>query len=138
MSSLLPPGQRTFDESGYNSTVFQGKQEQLQKVVEYVKAKGFLPQDLVHNEVSWFYGYFVSFLTKFRNLGIDDLYFQLESVETIASHIMALYGAKILSYIKNQDKLTINLERESDEEAVYIHTSDPGISVIDGPQTEKR
>lgn len=124
---LLPPGQRQ-DDAGYNSTIFSGKQEQLEQVVEYVKSKGFLPSDLVYNEVSWFYG----------NLGIDDLYFQLESVETIASHIMALYGAKILSYIKNQDKLTINLERESDEEAVYIHTSDPGISVIEGPQTERR
>lgn len=29
------------------------------------------------------------------NLGIDDLYFELESVDTIANHIMALYGAKV-------------------------------------------
>ncbi|KAJ3021767.1 NAD-dependent glutamate dehydrogenase [Thoreauomyces humboldtii] len=113
---------------GYASNVFAGKQEQLQKVCAYVEDKGFVPKELVSNEVSWFYG----------NLGIDDMYFQLESVETIAQHIMALYGAKISAFIKNEKALDIELERETEEGAVYINTSAPGISNIDGPQHEQR
>ncbi|KAJ3036171.1 NAD-dependent glutamate dehydrogenase [Rhizophlyctis rosea] len=113
---------------GYTSNVFAGKQEQLAKVCAYVEEKGFIPKELVFNEVSWFYG----------NLGIDDMYFQLESVETIAQHIMALYGAKILAYTRNENVLDINLERETDEGAVYINTSRPGVSALNGPQHEKR
>lgn len=73
-----------------------------------------------------------------RNLGIDDMYFASESVESIANHIMALYGAKIFAYTKNDNGLEINLERETDEGAVYIHTSRPGVSQLQGPQHEKR
>ncbi|RKO87189.1 Glutamate/Leucine/Phenylalanine/Valine dehydrogenase-domain-containing protein, partial [Blyttiomyces helicus] len=113
---------------GYTSNVFAGKKEQLTKVCAYVEEKGFVPKELVLNEVSWFYG----------NLGIDDMYFQLENVETIASHIMALYGAKIFAYIKNEASLDINLERETDEGAVYINTSQPGVSTPNGPQHERR
>jgi glutamate dehydrogenase len=66
------------------------------------------------------------------------MYFQQESIETIAQHIMSLYAAKIFAYIKNQNVLDINLERETDEGAVYIHTSQPGISQLSGPQHEKK
>lgn len=72
-----------------------------------------------------------------RNLGIDDIYFQLESVETIAQHILALYGAKITAYIKNEKSLEINLERITEDRAVFIATSQPGVSVVDGPHHEK-
>ena len=41
---------------GYASNVFAEKQEQLQKVCAYVEEKGFIPKELVYNEVSWFYG----------------------------------------------------------------------------------
>jgi glutamate dehydrogenase len=73
-----------------------------------------------------------------RNLGIDDMYFSLESVETIANHILALYGAKIFAYTKNEHELDINLERETEDGAVYIHTSRPGVSQLKGPQHERR
>lgn len=73
-----------------------------------------------------------------RNLGIDDMYFASESFESIANHIMALYGAKIFAYTKNDNGLDINLERETEEGAVYIHTSRPGVSQLFGPQHEKR
>jgi glutamate dehydrogenase len=72
------------------------------------------------------------------NLGIDDMYFQMESVESIASHIMALYGAKIFAYTKNDHALDINLERETDEGAVYIHNSLPGVTELAGPEHEKK
>jgi len=115
--------------SGYNDNIFEGKEEQMLKVCEYLESKGFIPKDLVKHEVSWFYG----------NLGIDDMYFSLESVESIANHILALYGAKIFAYTKNEQKdLDINLERETDDGAVYIHTSKPGVSQLQGPQHERR
>lgn len=66
------------------------------------------------------------------------MYFASESVESIANHIMALYGAKIFAYTKNDNGLDINLERETEEGAVYIHTSRPGVSQLYGPQHEKR
>ncbi len=66
------------------------------------------------------------------------MYFQIESVDTIAQHIIALYGAKISSYIKNENALDIHLERELEDRAVYIHTSTPGVSQLAGPQYERR
>lgn len=113
---------------GYVDVVFDGKQEQMLEVCKCIEEKGFIPRELVQNEVAWFYG----------NLGIDDIYFQLESVETIGNHIIALYGAKISAYIKNENYLDINLERETEEGAIYIHTSNPGISKVSGPQFEYR
>jgi glutamate dehydrogenase len=78
------------------------------------------------------------YLKNNSNLGIDDMYFQVEDKETIAQHILALYGAKIFAFIKNEKSLDITLERETDEGAVYIHTSRPGISLQNGPQHERR
>ncbi|KAI9208576.1 Glutamate/Leucine/Phenylalanine/Valine dehydrogenase-domain-containing protein [Polychytrium aggregatum] len=112
----------------YNSTVFVGKAEQLKQVCAHIEEKGFIPKELVQNEVTWFYG----------NLGIDDMYFSGETVETVAQHIMALYGSKLLAYIKNDTVLDINLVRETDDGAVYIHTSSPGVSNLTGPQHEAR
>ncbi|KAF9571767.1 NAD-dependent glutamate dehydrogenase [Mortierella alpina] len=116
------------DHSGYHENAFPGKEAQMLQVTEYLSEKAFIPAALAQNEVSWFYG----------NLGIDDMYFASESVESIANHIMALYGAKIFAYTKNDNGLDINLERETDEGAVYIHTSRPGVSQLYGPQHEKR
>ncbi|KAI9356984.1 Glutamate/Leucine/Phenylalanine/Valine dehydrogenase-domain-containing protein [Zopfochytrium polystomum] len=113
---------------GYNDNVFAGKAEQQAKVCALIEEKGFIPKELVFNEVSWFYG----------NLGIDDMYFQVESAETVAQHVLALYGAKLFAYIKNENELNIDLERETEEGAVYIHTSRPGISAQSGPQHERR
>jgi len=42
------------------------------------------------------------------------------------------------AYIKNSHHLEINLEQELDERAVYIHTSKPGVSRIDGPNHENK
>ncbi|KAJ3329151.1 NAD-dependent glutamate dehydrogenase [Blyttiomyces sp. JEL0837] len=113
---------------GYTDNVFAGKAEQQTKVCSIIVEKGFIPKDLVENEVAWFYGH----------LGIDDMYFQVENIDTIAQHILALYGAKIFAFIKNENSLDINLERETEEGAVYIHTSRPGVSVQNGPQHERR
>ncbi|KAG0069885.1 NAD-dependent glutamate dehydrogenase [Linnemannia elongata] len=136
MSDLLTPGYvpgqtqpyTVKNTSGYIENAFPGKEDQMVQVTEYLSEKAFIPAALAQNEVSWFYG----------NLGIDDMYFASESVESIANHIMALYGAKIFAYTKNDNGLDINLERETEEGAVYIHTSRPGVSQLYGPQHEKR
>lgn len=75
---------------------------------------------------------------KTRNLGIDDVYFESQSVETVADHILALYGAKIFAFIRSEHVLDINLERETEDGAVYVHTSKPGVSTLMGPQHERR
>ncbi|KAJ3101712.1 NAD-dependent glutamate dehydrogenase [Phlyctochytrium planicorne] len=128
MSLNVPGAPKAARADGYTDNVFAGKAEQMEKVSAYIDEKGFIPKELVNNEVSWFYG----------NLGIDDMYFQVEDIDSIAQHIMALYGAKIFAYIKNENSLEINLERETDEGAVYIHTSKPGVSALTGPQHERR
>ncbi|KAL0089466.1 Glutamate/Leucine/Phenylalanine/Valine dehydrogenase-domain-containing protein [Phycomyces blakesleeanus] len=130
-ATLAPPfasdNSSVDDGCGYNANVFAGKSEQMVQVCAHLNETGFLPKELVENEVSWFY----------NNLGIDDFYFALEPVETIANHIMALYGAKILSYTKHENSLEINLEKESEDSSVYIHSSQPGVSQLQGPQCER-
>ncbi|KAI0824001.1 NAD-specific glutamate dehydrogenase [Trametes gibbosa] len=111
---------------GYSTPVFKGKEEQRAKVQTTVAAKGFIPRELIVNEVNWFYSH----------LGIDDTYFQSESVEVISDHIIALFGAKVLAYTKHDpSKLVIDLEKidENGSGATFIHTSSPGKTSTEGP-----
>ncbi|KAJ3481702.1 hypothetical protein NLI96_g7482 [Meripilus lineatus] len=111
---------------GYTTPIFKGKEEQRAKVQANVAAKGFIPRELVGNEVHWFYSY----------LGIDDNYFAAESVEVISDHIIALFGAKVLAYTKHDpSKLVIDLEKidEDGKGATFIHTSPPGKTTTEGP-----
>lgn len=41
--------------SGYKSKVFKEKEQQMLQVAQNLKDKGFIPAELVDNEVSWFY-----------------------------------------------------------------------------------
>jgi hypothetical protein len=41
---------------GYADTVFEGKHDQMLKVSAHIAEKGFIPKELVENEVAWFYG----------------------------------------------------------------------------------
>ncbi|KAH7926488.1 NADH-dependent glutamate dehydrogenase [Leucogyrophana mollusca] len=111
---------------GYTTPVFKGKEEQRAKVQADVANKGFIPRELVANEVNWFYS----------QLGIDDTYFQNESPSVISDHIIALFGAKVLAYTKHDPKkLVIDLERidENGHGATFIHTSRPGLTSTEGP-----
>ncbi|CAL1713559.1 unnamed protein product [Somion occarium] len=118
--------QRLKNVPGYSTPVFKGKEEQRAKVQATVVQKGFIPRELVSNEVNWFYTF----------LGIDDTYFHSETVEVIADHIIALYGAKVLAYTKRDpSKLVIDLENIDPKSngATFIHTSSPGKTVTEGP-----
>ncbi|KAK2465299.1 hypothetical protein APHAL10511_002653 [Amanita phalloides] len=107
---------------GYTTPIFKGKDEQ-RALVEH---EGFIPRELVVGEVHWFYS----------GLGIDDTYFQNESVEVISDHIIALFGAKIMAYTKHDpSKLVIDLEKVNKDGsgATFIHTSPPGLTSTEGP-----
>jgi glutamate dehydrogenase len=109
---------------GYKTPTFTGKDLQRQQVVSHVSSKGFMPKDLVPIEVGWFY----------NNLAIDDSYFQSETVEAISNHILALYGAKLQAFTRNDpESIIIDLEKVTDASMVFIHTSAPGQPALTGP-----
>ncbi|KAF1354128.1 NAD-specific glutamate dehydrogenase [Lizonia empirigonia] len=114
--------------SGYVAPTFEGKEKQMEAVMDGVEDKGFIPPDFVESEVKWFY----------NELGIDDMYFATESVEAIVTHIHSLYAAKVAAYARDDKRLEIRLDKEAEDHAVYIDTSRPGVSVLDGPRYEQR
>lgn len=57
--------------SGYVAPKFEGKEKQMEAVMDGVEDKGFIPPDFVESETTWFY----------NELGIDDMYFATETVE---------------------------------------------------------
>ena len=114
--------------SGYVAPKFEGKETQMEKVMDLLEVKNFIPPDFIETETEWFY----------KELGIDDMYFQTESVEAIVSHILSLYAAKVAAYARDDKLLEIRLDKEATDHAVYIDTSKPGISVVNGPRYEQR
>ncbi|KAL5524325.1 GDH2 [Sanghuangporus sanghuang] len=111
---------------GYTTPVFKGKDAQRREVERLVAQGGFVPPELVANEVAWFYDH----------LGIDDTYFTAESAQGVADHILALYGAKILAFTKHDPSaLTIELEKINPDGsgATFIHNSQPGVTASSGP-----
>jgi glutamate dehydrogenase len=89
----------------------------MNEVKSYIEKKELIPPHLVNSEVEAFYD----------KLGIDDMYFEQESVSGIGDHIIALYGAKVQAYIRNENAPEINLKRQTESGAIYIHTSHPGV-----------
>lgn len=96
--------------------------------MDQLEAKGFFPPDLVQSETNWFYDM----------LGIDDTYFQTETVDAIVTQVLSLYAAKVAAYARDDKQLEIRLDKEADDHAVYIDTSKPGISSVNGPRYEQR
>ncbi|RVX67354.1 NAD-specific glutamate dehydrogenase [Exophiala mesophila] len=114
--------------SGYVAPKFEGKKAQMEEVMDIIEEKGFLPTEFVASETEWFYD----------TLGIDDMYFSTETPEAVAANILSLYAAKLAAFARDDKKLEIRLAKEAADHAVYIDTSAPGISVIDGPRYEQR
>ncbi|KAF2206394.1 hypothetical protein CERZMDRAFT_72177 [Cercospora zeae-maydis SCOH1-5] len=114
--------------SGYVAPKFEGKEHQMEQVMDVVEEKGLVPADVVESETRWFY----------NELGIDDMYFSTETVDAIVSHIHSLYAAKIAAFARDDRKLEIRLEKEAADHAVYIDTSVPGLSTLDGSGFETR
>lgn len=78
--------------------------------------------------MGWFY----------NELGIDDVYFQLESPRVIANHISSLYAAKVAASSREDKREEIRLDMEASDHAIYIDTSEPGASAVGGPRYESR
>ncbi|KZF22363.1 glutamate/leucine/phenylalanine/valine dehydrogenase [Xylona heveae TC161] len=114
--------------SGYVAPKFEGKAKQMEEVMDQLEEKGFIPPDFVESETNWFY----------QELGIDDMYFETETVDNIVNHILSLYAAKIAAYARDDKRLEIRLDKEATDHAVYIDTSKPGVSIMDGPRYEQR
>ena len=93
-----------------------------------ISSAGWIPESLVDKQITWFY----------NELGIDDVYFQLESVDVIASHITSLYAARVAAYSREDKREEIRLDMEAYDHAIYIDTSEPGKSAIGGPRYESR
>lgn len=96
--------------------------------MDQLEEKGFFPSDFVVSETTWFY----------NMLGIDDTYFQTETVDAIVTQILSLYAAKVAAYARDDKQLEIRLDKEAEDHAVYIDTSRPGVSTVDGPRYEQR
>ncbi|KAJ1915487.1 NAD-dependent glutamate dehydrogenase [Mycoemilia scoparia] len=112
----------------YSDNVYSGKANHLKETTNLLHGDeySFIPREKIDKEVNWFY----------NDLGLDDYYFMTESPETVANHILAIYGSKIMNASKQHDKLTVNLAQKSEQGAVYIHNSQPGISKTEGPHYE--
>jgi glutamate dehydrogenase len=96
--------------------------------MDQIEAKGFIPPDFIESETQWFYS----------DLGIDDMYFQTETVEAIVNHILSLYAAKVAAFARDDKRLEVQLDKETEEHAVYIFTGKPGVSYLGGPRYEQR
>lgn len=91
-------------------------------------ASQWIPDDKVESQIEWFY----------TELGIDDAYFQIESVEVISNHITSLYAAKVAAVVREDKREEIRLSMEAADRALYIDTSEPGMSYNNGPKYEQR
>ncbi|KAB5558634.1 Glutamate/Leucine/Phenylalanine/Valine dehydrogenase-domain-containing protein [Coniochaeta sp. 2T2.1] len=113
---------------GYIAPEFKGKGEQMKQVEKEILTAGWIPDKLIGPQVSWFY----------NELGIDDVYFQLENPRVVANHISSLYAAKVAASSREDKREEIRLDMEASDHAIYIDTSEPGTSAVGGPRYESR
>ncbi|KAK0630569.1 NAD-specific glutamate dehydrogenase [Bombardia bombarda] len=113
---------------GYVAPEFKGKAEQMKQVKGLITKSKWIPDDLVDTQIAWFYS----------DLGIDDVYFQVENPEVIANHITSLYAAKVAAFSREDKREEIRLDMEASDHAIYIDTSEPGKSNTGGPRYEHR
>ncbi|KAI1378371.1 NAD-specific glutamate dehydrogenase [Hypoxylon crocopeplum] len=113
---------------GYIAPEFKGRDEQMKHVKDAILKQGWIPESHLDEQVSWFY----------NELGIDDVYFQMESAEVIATHITSMYAAKVAAYARVDKREEIRLDMEATDHAIYIDTSVPGKSSLRGPRFENR
>lgn len=59
-------------------------------------------------------------------------------MDAIASNVTSLYAAKIAAFARQDKKQEIRLDMEAADHAIYIDTSEPGISNFTGPRYERR
>ncbi|KAI0540886.1 NAD-specific glutamate dehydrogenase-like protein [Xylaria digitata] len=113
---------------GYIAPEFKGKDEQMKAVKEIIAKDDWIPASHLEEQISWFY----------NELGIDDVYFQMEKAEVIATIITSMYAAKVAAHSRIDKREEIQLDMEAVDHAIYIDTSIPGLSNLKGPRYENR
>ena len=97
-------------------------------VKEIILQAAWIPESLVDEQIRWFY----------EKLGIDDVYFEIETPLVIANQITSLYAAKIAASVREDKQEEIRLDMEASDHAIYIDTSEPGRARVGGPRYEQR
>lgn len=72
--------------------------------MDILESKEFMPAEFIESETKWFY----------TSLGIDDAYFKSETAEAIANQILSLYAAKVAAFSRDDKRLEIRLDRETE------------------------
>lgn len=104
-------------QGGYHATEFSGKQQQMEKVMDAIDASGLVPEALIEQEVAFFY----------QQLGIEDTYFASESIDNIASNILALYSAKVAAEASGEEATFVHHKKITDDHAVYFETGNDNV-----------
>ncbi|CCC69620.1 hypothetical protein NCAS_0D00390 [Naumovozyma castellii] len=107
--------------SDYHAFDFVGKDLQREAVIDILDNSGFIPDDLIEQEVDWFY----------NSLGIDDLFFARESPQLLANIIHSLYASKLDSFAKskfsNDNPELFNIKNKiitGQNHAIFMETND--------------
>ena len=93
-----------------------------------IASGGWIPESKIEDQVKWFY----------EQLGIDDVYFRIETPIVIAGQVTSLYAAKVAAYAREDKHEEIRLDMEASDHAIYIDTSTPGMAHVGGPRYESR
>ncbi len=84
--------------------------EQLMDLKKIIQKHGNYSEQAIQEEIDWFC----------TGLGMSDYYFKTTPVETIANHIEAIKAAEILSAIRQEEVVNIDLVTELENEAIYL------------------
>jgi len=85
-------------------------EDQLKIIEEIILSHGQYAQSAVRKEIDWFC----------TGLGMNDYYFKITPLETIANHIEAVKAAEIMASIQKEKILKIDLGTELKNEAIYL------------------
>lgn len=100
----------------------------VELVKELIQSAGWIPEAMIDEQIQWFY----------EQLGIDDVYFRIETPHVIASQVTSLYAAKVAAFAREDKREEIRLDMEAKDHAIYIDTSVPGMAHVSGPRYEQR
>ncbi|RTE69591.1 NAD-specific glutamate dehydrogenase [Fusarium euwallaceae] len=113
---------------GYIAPEFPGKKAQKEAVKDIIKNAGLVPEAQIDEQIEWFY----------EKLGIDDVYFHIETPAVISTHITSLYAAKVAAFAREDKQEEIRIDMEANDHAIYIDTSIAGKTHVGGPRYEER
>jgi len=89
-------------------------ESQLRQIENLILSHKHYTPEAVRQEIDWF-------CTK---LGMAPYYFRTTPIETIANHIEAVKAAEIMANVRSDKDLKIDLETESEQEAIYLVDDD--------------